>query len=878
MVKFTFQLFTRYQSINELLKLRKPLSIAVKKDIEAYWKDAVSRPRVNVGMRDDRDNVYVLSMFPYPSGKLHMGHVRIYSSSDALARFYRLCGKNVIQPIGFDSFGLPAENAAIDNGIPPDKWTADNIQYMKKQLKSLGLSFNWELEISTCSKDYYKWTQYLFLRLYQNGLAYRKEALVNWDPVDKTVLANEQVNEAGCSWRSGAIVEKKKFKQWFVSTAKFSKDLLHGLDTPSFQNWDDVIRIQKNWIGNCNGYMFYFPLIHKNQVLPHELEIWNDKPYLLCGISYVVISPDHYLNKQKYYIDHESELCSEDVQLQLEAVHPITQKRIPVFVSHSHDINCVKATESYAGIPGETPDDIQFANKFNLPEIRILDDQQNIMNSGKFSGMDIKTGTNAIIDEAQKNKFGGFLASNKLKDWLVSRQRYWGTPIPVIFCDNCGEVPVPIKDLPVELPKFQNDHGGRGVSLASYEDWLRTKCPKCNKPAKRETDTLDTFFDSSWYYLRYLSPTNSKELVSKEATEKFMPVDIYIGGIEHATLHLYYARLMNHFCYNIGLVATKEPFQQLFVQNFVYGKTCQIKSTGKYISSADVDFVSQPTVKSTKEPVEVSYQKMSKSKLNGVDPQVAIDENSLDTVRLLMLGYNMKQDRTNWPASDSHVRAALELEHKLWTLVFNVLKYKSGAVMEKSMGDEKLSKYNNELFSIRNDHLGPINDFYSRTHGISSVVHQLTHMLTRLKKIPCNVSAISEKYERALGTFLVALAPIMPSFTSELWSQLATVCKSTSEFDWTKDVLMQKWPEVDMDYEMNLEVRLSSQKILSIKIKRSKLESLPSDEAIRLVLAHESVIRAIGTFEVVDTLYVLIKQCKGVVTIKVKKPAQNTKE
>nr|CAD7601834.1 unnamed protein product [Timema genevievae] len=471
-------------------------TLATKHSIENYWKSKLKFPPDD----DQKPKYYVLSMFPYPSGRLHMGHVRVYTISDTMARFNRMNGKNVIHPMGWDAFGLPAENAAIERSVEPRKWTNQNIDHMKKQMKQLGCSFDWDREVSTCDPSYYHWTQTLFLKLYDSGLVYRKEALVNWDPVDQTVLADEQVDENGCSWRSGAKIEKKLLNQWFIRATQFAKSLYDGLSDPLLKNWRDIIKVQKHWIGECDGTTFEFEL--EGIKSETRVNVWTRNPESVLEATFIAVSPGSVLDK----------LDSEE------------------------------------------------AMKERVCEI------------------------------ARKKNIGGYPVSSKLRDWLISRQRYWGTPIPMIHCTSCGGVqPVPLKDLPVVLPEIEC-LASRGQSpLLDATDWLHTKCPKCGGDATRETDTMDTFVDSSWYFLRYLDPHNKEEPFNKERVSKFMPVDLYIGGKEHAVLHLYYARLMNHFLHQVGLVPHREPFRRLLVQGMVKGRSYRVKGTGRYLTEQQVD-------------------------------------------------------------------------------------------------------------------------------------------------------------------------------------------------------------------------------------------------------------------------------------------------
>lgn len=548
-------------------------------------------------------------MFPYPSGNLHMGHVRVYAISDAMARFHRMNGKNVFHPIGFDAFGLPAENAAIQRNISPADWTKQNISQMRAQLKQLGCSFDWDHELSTCNEDYYKWTQQLFLMLYKDGLAYQNEALVNWDPVDKTVLADEQVDANGCSWRSGAKVEKKLLKQWFVRTTKFAEKLLNGLSDPTLRDWKDIINLQKHWIGECNGYAFYMNF--QNQ--PLSLRVWTESPEKLLDLNnFIALKTTHPLRK----VLGEGDLY---------VLNPFTNHQMPV-VFHD-EVEFPEKCDVYLASPHYKESDKTLRASLDLPfQVNDLAESDEANRS-------------VVLKIADLFGNGGYKVSSKLQDWLVSRQRCWGTPIPIIHCGVCGAVPVEEKDLPVRLP--------------SVGDSLKCTCPKCgDENAKRETDTLDTFVDSSWYYLRYLDSANKNKIYDENIIKQFMPVDLYIGGKEHAVLHLYYARFINNFLHSKGLSPHPEPFQRLLVQGMVMGRSFRVKGSGKYLNEDEVEVLdakkNKAISKETKEPVIMTWEKMSKSKLNGVDPSDMIGEYGTDTTRLIILGDVAPTSHRNW--------------------------------------------------------------------------------------------------------------------------------------------------------------------------------------------------------------------------------------
>ncbi|CAH0766753.1 unnamed protein product [Diatraea saccharalis] len=594
------------------------LSTDIKLKIERHWsKDVLSQKKID----NDTESFYVLPMFPYPSGNLHMGHVRVYSISDTIARFHKLDGKNVIHPIGWDAFGLPAENAAIERNIPPHQWTRSNIQSMKMQLLKLSFDFDWERELSTCDPQYYKWTQYIFLKLFEKGLAYQCRAKVNWDPIDKTVLADEQVDEFGCSWRSGAKVESKILTQWFIKTTKYAKKLFDGLSSNILEDWKDIINLQKHWIGECNGIVVRFKMTCGDKKKP--IDIWTSEPYKLIHGEFITIKKD------SIYLQEMENMINED----LKCFNPITKCEMPVYITD--DANYAPERDIYIASPSNNEEDFMLSKSLNVPVISCK--QVNIEIENKHA-----------LEIAQKNDIGGYLVSSKLKDWLISRQRYWGTPIPIIHCDGCGPVAVPLKDLPITLPHVES-FGSDIQTLDKLAEWIDCTCPKCQKKAKRETDTMDTFVDSSWYFYRFLDPGNNEKPFDKIKVSGKTPVNIYIGGKEHAVLHLYYARFMSYFLHSLGWIPSPEPFKKLVVQGMVMGQSYKLKSSGKYIPPDNVVLVGKEyKLKNTGESVLAQWEKMSKSKYNGENPERLLTTYGCDTTRLLILSDVPPETSRRW--------------------------------------------------------------------------------------------------------------------------------------------------------------------------------------------------------------------------------------
>ncbi|KAJ2302760.1 Leucyl-tRNA synthetase, mitochondrial, partial [Coemansia sp. RSA 2706] len=693
--------------------------------IEAKWKARWAEIKVQrqrqqqdqapLSAEDIEQLFYVLVMFPYPSGVLHMGHVRVYTISDMLSRFHKMNGQRVVHPMGWDAFGLPAENAAIERGIAPDEWTRSNIAVMKDQLSRILADFDWDRELATCDPAYYKWTQHIFLQLLKHDMVYRKEAVVNWDPIDQTVLANEQVDKDGRSWRSGAVVEQRKLKQWFARITDYAQELLDDLET---LDWPEHVKsMQANWIGRSEGAELEFVLdmpVSSNQ--HQSIPVFTSRPDTLFGVSYLAIAPDHPLVSKEYLpaqcADAVLQCAQELINRQsgggdrsqrtkagvftgLYARHPLdTNRRVPVYVADY--VLSEYGTGAVMGVPAHDTRDYEFCQANAVPvhppviepgSTDTGDDSavftglgvlRNIPENGAFGGMSSKDAHLAIVAAAATRGLGKAVVNYRLRDWLLSRQRYWGAPVPVIHCQSCGAVPVPESDLPVELPADVVLSGRGGSPLAHATDWLNCECPKCRQPAKRDTDTLDTFVDSSWYFLRYADPHNSALPFGSLAASAAMPVDIYIGGVEHAILHLLYSRFISKFLWKTGRYGSKalerdllvsaevkaavarkeaagarngEPFKRLLTQGMVHGLTYKEPSTGRFLKPDEVQTAAKgtlPRIIATGETPTVSYEKMSKSKYNGVDPCETVAAYGADVTRLHMLYLAPPQDVLEW--------------------------------------------------------------------------------------------------------------------------------------------------------------------------------------------------------------------------------------
>lgn len=679
---------------------------------QAKW---ANDKRYEVGNEpSDKPSRYMLSMFPYPSGKLHMGHVRNYTISDVLSRYYRLKGYEVMQPMGWDGFGLPAENAAIANQTPPAAWTFANIDNMRAQLKLLGLSIDWSREFATCSPEYYQWEQWLFLQLYKKGLVYKKLSTVNWDPVDNTVLANEQVID-GKGWRSGAPVEKRDIPMYYFNITDYADELLDDLDQLEGHWPSEVLTMQRNWIGRSSGMEVHFPYELAGQ--ENTLDVFTTRPDTLMGVTYVAVAAEHplaqYASEQDDTIAQFCALCKKGsvaeadlakaekigMDTGLTVKHPLTGEEVPVWVANyvlmSYGSGAVMA------VPAHDERDYEFATKYNLPIKQVIDipngyfdeieaeakandtaanlaytERNTLVNSGEFDGLDFEQAFDAMLAKLEPQELAKKKIQYRLRDWGVSRQRYWGCPIPMVNCEHCGTVPVEEQDLPVVLPTDVVPDG-RGNPLKNIPEFVNTTCPKCGNPAERETDTFDTFVESSWYYARFASPNDAQNMVNKSAANKWLPVDQYIGGVEHAVMHLLYARFFHKLMRDENLVSGNEPFANLMTQGMVLAGTFyRVNADGSttYYFAEDIDIEfderGQPIkalLKADGQPVTIGkIEKMSKSKNNGVDPQLTIDKYGADTVRLYTL-FTAPADQTlEW--SDDALKGPYNFVKKVWRI------------------------------------------------------------------------------------------------------------------------------------------------------------------------------------------------------------------
>lgn len=777
----------------------------IRQKVEQWW-----HPRIMEQWRkdslegSDKKKFYVLSMFPYPSGRLHMGHVRVYTISDTIGHFQRMRGHQVLNPMGWDAFGLPAENAAIERGLDPEDWTRNNIESMREQLDSLGLCFNWDREVTTCLPDYYKWTQYLFVKLFEAGLAYQKEAVVNWDPVDQTVLADEQVDERGCSWRSGAVVEQKLLTQWFIKTTNYAKSLLDALaDLPE---WYGVKAMQANWIGECTGCNFDFKLKLNGEETGESLSAYCSSPEAIFGAAYLAVLPSHRLLHGSSSVRSALEKAlrpGKDALTEVTAYNLFTGQDLPLIISSKDAFDGY--LDAVVGIPDGSDEDLCSAQALNLKWSTVLqnnqDGTQTLINSAEFSGKDRTEAFNSITQKARELKVGGHLTSSKLRDWLISRQRYWGTPIPVVHCGSCGPVAVPVKELPVALPKLLSLSGKGASPLESAHDWVNCKCPRCKGPARRETDTMDTFVDSAWYYFRYTDPGNTQRPFDRHLVDHWLPVDVYIGGKEHAVMHLYYARFFSHFCCDQGLVAHREPFQKLLVQGLIKGQTFKSAKSGQYLKREEIDFTGEEPVSRSGDELEVTWEKMSKSKHNGLDPQDVVQQYGVDTVRLYILYAAPPEQDILWNVKTDALPGVLRWQSRLWQLVTKLRGARSlGDFPNPSLLKKKEQTEARKIWQNKNYVIQEVTSHFTEDFLFNAAISRLMGLTNTLTSATVRVLQHSVEFEEALAALVLMTAPMAPHLASELWAGLCQIKNPLSPLLQEGDVLQQPWPTVDPEY------------------------------------------------------------------------------
>ena len=794
---------------------------SIEEKVRSYWDTELT---FSVSEDSKKPKYYCLSMFPYPSGKLHMGHVRNYTIGDVLSRFHRMLGFNVLQPMGWDAFGLPAENAALQNKSAPAAWTYSNIDYMKHQLKQLGLAIDWKREIATCRPEYYKWEQWLFTELFKKKLIYKKLSTVNWDPVDQTVLANEQVID-GKGWRSGAVIEKKEIPQYFMKITEYADELLRDLD--GLEGWPEQVKtMQRNWIGKSYGCEIEFSIKdHADHV-----KIYTTRPDTLFGVTYLAIAAEHplaslikknnptieaFINECSRGSAAEADLATAEkigIDSGLRAIHPITQKEVPIWIANYVLISY--GSGAVMAVPAHDERDFHFAKKYNLNIEQVIEpidaktmnleegaytDYGRLINSGEFNGLEFQEAFDAIVNKLTSLHKGKKTTQFRLRDWGISRQRYWGCPIPIIKCHSCGEVPVPEKDLPVVLPESIVMHGV-GSPIKQDESFYKTTCPSCGKPAERETDTMDTFVESSWYFARYPSYNNQNAMVD-ERSNYWMPVDQYIGGIEHAILHLLYARFFNKILRDLGLIKHSEPFKNLLTQGMVLK----------------------------------NGTKMSKSKGNTVDPQSLIDQFGADTARLFIMFAAPPEQSLEW--SDSGVEGANRFLKRLWKAVYD--HHAKGKIAPYKEG-ELTAQTKNLRFELHQT-IQKITDDIQRRHSFNTAISSVMELMNTFAKVEGEDAITVSVKQEVIQNVILLLNPFVPHICHALWDHLFNTA-----------IDQEVWPKADPsaliknEYEMVIQVngKLRGNMLVSADLTQKDIELMAlENEDVKRFISLESKVK-----------------------------------
>lgn len=784
----------------------------------------------NVSEDTSKPKYYCLSMFPYPSGKLHMGHVRNYTIGDVLSRFKLLKGFNVLQPMGWDAFGMPAENAAMKHNVAPAAWTYDNIEYMKTQLKSLGFAIDWAREVATCKPDYYRWEQWLFTKLFEKGIVYRKNGTVNWDPVDQTVLANEQVID-GRGWRSGALIEKREIPMYYFKITDYAEELLNDLD--KLEHWPEQVKtMQRNWIGKSRGMTVRFAVAEESKAglegdYARFLQVYTTRPDTLMGATYVAVAAEHPLataaaadkpELQDFIAECKAGSVAEADMATMEkkgvptgryVINPLNGDKLEVWIANY--VLWGYGDGAVMAVPAHDERDFEFANKYSLPIKQVIAvgdhvfdaatwqewyaDKENgvLVNSGEFNGLGFQTAFDKIGEKLQSQNAGEPKTQYRLRDWGISRQRYWGCPIPIIHCDDCGDVPVPADQLPVVLPENVVPDG-MGSPLAKMPEFYETTCPCCGKAAKRETDTMDTFMESSWYFFRYMSPQFSDGMIDPEAAQYWGSVDQYIGGIEHAILHLLYARFFTKLMRDEGLVKVDEPFERLLTQGMVVCETYfreGASGSKEWINPAEVEVQTDEkgrpvsaTLKADGQPVQIAgVEKMSKSKNNGVDPQELINAYGADTARLFMMFAAPPEQSLEW--SDSGVEGAHRFLRRLWRTVFEYVN--QGSPVAAFAGNQDgLNKALKELRFKLHSTIAKVSDDYDRRQQFNTAIAAVMELLNQYDKTDTSGETGRAVAQEVLEAVIRLLWPIVPHICESLWSEISRV-----------PLWEAAWPKVD---------------------------------------------------------------------------------
>jgi leucyl-tRNA synthetase len=799
---------------------------SVERAAQEYWKKVRC---FEVQEDDGKEKFYCLTMFPYPSGKLHMGHVRVFTISDVIARYHRMQGKHVLQPMGWDAFGMPAENAAIKRGVPPAEWTYRNIEDMRAQFDRLGYAYDWSREVTTCRPEYYRWEQWLFTRMFEKGLVYRKNSVVNWDPVDQTVLANEQVID-GRGWRSDALVERREIPQWFMKITAYADELLDELDR--MPGWPDSVKtMQRNWIGRSEGVELSFEVEDEDEALT----VFTTRPDTLLGVTYMAVAAEHPLAEKAAagdpavaaFIDECRKTDAAEATLEtmekkgmplgIDAVHPISGEKVPLWVANF--VLMSYGTGAVMAVPGHDERDWEFAKKHGLPIRQVITpadgtlididegayvDYGLLVNSGEYDGMDFDAAFNAIADRFEETGRGRRAINYRLRDWGVSRQRYWGAPIPIIYCDDCDAVPVPEKDLPVVLPE-DVEFTGHGSPLKDMPEFVNVACPKCGRDARRETDTFDTFVESSWYFARYACPDSSEAMLD-EREAYWMPVDQYTGGIEHAILHLLYSRFFQRVMRDEGLTASSEPFTNLLTQGMV------LKDGAK----------------------------MSKNKGNTVDPQELIERYGADTVRLFMMFAAPPEQSLEW--SDEGVQGSSRFLKRFWSAIGNHVDGGLGGPVDAG----KLDEGQKDLRRKTHETIHKISDDIGRRNMFNTAVAASMELLNAVNRFDDDSEQGRAVVREALEAVVLMLSPIVPHICHALWERLGH----------ESALIDQPWPAVDETALERELIDLVVQVNGKLRGKISVAVDADKDSIIELALADPNALRFIEGKEIRKTIIV----------------------
>jgi len=794
----------------------------IEKQIQDEWNNSNA---FSVSEKNDKPKFYALSMFPYPSGKLHMGHVRNYTIGDVISRYKRMKGYNVLQPMGWDAFGLPAENAAIENKTAPAEWTKKNISHMRQQLKQLGLSIDWNREIATCDINYYKWEQWLFIQLYKKGLIYKKISMVNWDPIDETVLANEQVID-GKGWRSGAPIERKEIPQYFMKITEYADDLLEGLD--GLKGWPEQVKtMQKNWIGKSVGSEIIFDL----DDIKKSLKVFTTRPDTLMGVTYLAIAPEHQISeslaltqkKIKRFINEcnksgtsEAEIASAEkkgIFSGLYATHPITKEKIPVWIANYVLINYGEG--AVMAVPAHDDRDYEFSKKYKLPNKQVIKSPREnyqkaylgegiLINSGEFNDLKNNEAKGLITKKLQQLSKGKQKIEYRLRDWGISRQRYWGCPIPMVNCKSCGDVPLEEQDLPVTLPEKVKMRKS-GSPLNEMPEFYECLCPECGKNARRETDTIDTFFESSWYFARYAS-FDQKNSMLDERANFWLPVDHYIGGIEHAILHLLYSRFFTRVLHDLNIIESKEPFKNLLTQGMV------LKDGAK----------------------------MSKSKGNTVDPQILIEKYGADTARLFIMFAAPAEQSLEW--SDDGIEGSHRFLKRLWKLIYNHLHSQDKVEISKDEVTENIKELRYKLHTT----IQKITDDLERRYSFNTAISSNMELINFLTSTEASGSVPFKNKQEVFEAVTLMLNPFVPHITKALWANLRP----------KGDIEKESWPIVDTEALIKKEISIVVQ--VNGKLRANMIISTEVDEETikNCAVIHDKVQKFIEKQSVKKIIYI----------------------